>query len=212
MSSGKNVLQIVCRPDCAVHPNIVGLIESGMIIPECLRLKIGLVFGQGDCNRPPCAGCQVHCSDYTTDTAVGILLRKIVHRRRTGRGMADNAEVELDSTGSPRTSQCDLTKLDNVVGVNKFPIGRLLRCPPYLTPDLGKDRQLYIWIFHSHYGPFFIHGSRSEPVQKTVRVKPRASSPGSGSCQDCYRIGITERIGPDRLGFLLYPRLSVNKG
>ncbi len=165
---------------------------------RCCR-KVSLIFRQIHLHGPQCPGNQFIRRDITTHTSVRFLPSHIVDQRTGSRCMTNNTEVELDTTRCPGTAHGYITKLHDMVIVDKLLTGRFIHGSPYFSTYLGKKSQFDIIIFKRDYFPLLV-GSFS---RKTVKTEIRIEQIGRIS----HRIRIRERIGFNRLYCLGYSRL-----
>jgi hypothetical protein len=121
--------------------------------------------------------------------------------------MADNTEIELYPSRCPGTSECDLSKFHNMIGVDEFVARGFFQRSPYLAAYLWEYRHGNVRVLHPYDFPFLVEGRFTEFVEEKIRIKPRSSPPKSRSSEDRYGIRLGKRIGFDCFLPFFYPCL-----
>ena len=202
----EDILQVLSRLDRGAGPGVVGLAEWRRIDPEGVRLERGAVLGQGDGDAPAGPRRQVHGPDDARGAAVGVPAEDVIDGGGRRRGVADDAEVELDAARGPRSAQGDLAELEDLVPVQELAAGGFVDRPPDLAAGLGQDRDLDIGIAQPDDRPGLFDGLGRESVEEEVGIEPgaRRSHRRAGEYRD--GVGVGKGIGPDGLGLLLDDR------
>ena len=115
----------------------------------------------------------------TIRAPIGPRARRVVHRRRAVRRVADDAVVRLDAAARPRPAHRDVAELHDVVVVDERPAGRLLDRRPDLAADLGQDRHPEVVVLQLDDRPFLVDRRVGVAVEAEVRDRS-GRRPGSG--------------------------------
>ena len=184
----------LCVSGCLIariHPLIIWLVDGRTVMPSCLCCKISFVLRQVYFHCPERTGHQIVGRYITAYASVGFLAGQVIDRCTGSRSMTDNAEVKFDTAGSPRPTHGNITELHDMVVINKFLLGSLIHCSPYLPSYFGKKSQFDIVIFKCHHFPLFIHPFSGKAIKTKIGIEQVG--------RISHRIRIGEWIGFNRL-------------
>jgi len=186
LGAGEEEARIPADRIRGVHPMIIRLGQTRSVVPGRPRLEL-LRSGAKPHLHLPARTCDVLLGrDEATDGRIRIGAHEPVDGRRTGRRMADDAEVELDAAGGPGSARRHVTELDDVIVVDEVdPRPKILR-PPDLAADFRCQDDAEKTVFQRHRLPCPHLARRRRSVEATVRI---ALLPNAR-----HRIGIRERI------------------
>ena len=182
------------------HPVVVGLFVGRGIVPQGAGLEVGAARLKADLDPPVGTRRQVHRADEGAHAAVVVLAQDVVDGGRGGRGVPDDAEVELDAAGRPRPPQRDVPELHHLVPIDELVARFLDHRAPHLPPDLRQHVHLDQVVLHLDDLPLARLGCGRIPLEGMVRVQPAVAG------QDRHRIGVREGIGGQ------HPRLLGDAG
>ncbi len=169
-----------------VHPRVVRLLQRRRIVPVRRRAERRLIAPEPDLEAPRRAREEVEGADDAAHAAVRVRARRVVHRRRDVRRVADDPVVGLDAAAGPRPPHRDVAEFHGLVEVDERPARALLHRVPDLPADLGQDHHLDVVVLEFNHLPRPLLGAAREPVEAEVRVDP---------ADDGDRVRIAEWIG-----------------
>ena len=194
--AGHEDLQVVLRKGRRRHPVVVRLLQRGGVVPERVGLEVGLVGRQPDLDAPVRARRQVHGADEGAHAAVVVLAHRVVDRGCGRRGVADDAEVELDAARGPRSAQRDVAEFHDLVAVNELVPRLLHHRAPHLPAHFGKDEYLDEVVLHLYNLPLPRFRGRGIPFEGVVGIQPAVGG------EDRDRVGVRKRVGVEDAGLL----------
>ena len=169
--AGDGEHEVVAREGRARHPVVVRLLERSRVLPAGTRLEGRGVGGESYLHPPARARREVGRTDVDADAPVLVRSRLEVDRRRGGRGVTDDAEVELDAAGGPRTAQRDVAEFHDLVAVHEFVAGRLHAGAPHLPADLGQDPDLDPLVLEVDHRPLAVLRLVRVRLEAVVRIE-----------------------------------------